>query len=177
MRRRKDPPEPEEEIEWISKSEMKRESHALQKLGESLVKLQPHELAKIPLDEDLLEAIELAHRLQGKREGLRRHMQYVGKLMRTRDVTDIVQALSGFEHKSAEVNAKFHKLELWRDRLIKEGDKGVNALMASQRQLDRQKLRQLARTGRKELAAGLAPAAYRELFQYLKANVNEDDLS
>ncbi|NLJ91920.1 MAG: ribosome-associated protein [Aeromonadales bacterium] len=172
MRHHDDAPEQEEEIEWVSKSEMKRESQALQKLGESLVKLTPHELDKIPLDNDLLEAIELAHRLQGKREGLRRHMQYVGKLMRTRDVTEIQKALAGFDHKNAEVNAQFHKLELWRDRLIKEGDKGVNALLAEHRDLDRQKLRQLARTGRKELAAGIPPKAYRELFQYLKANID-----
>ncbi|WP_417617755.1 ribosome biogenesis factor YjgA [Oceanisphaera sp.] len=174
MRHHDDAPEKDDEIEWVSKSEMKRESRALQKLGETLVKLKPHELAKVPLDEDLQEAIELAHRLHNKREGLRRHMSYIGKLMRTRDVTDIQKALAGFEHKNAVANAKFHKLELWRDRLIKEGDKGVNALMFEHRHLDRQKLRQLARTGRKELAAGLPPAAYRELFQYLKANIAEE---
>lgn len=173
MRHHDDAPEQDDEIEWVSKSEMKRESQALQKLGESLVKLQPHELAKIPLEPDLLEAIELAHKLHNKREGLRRHMSYIGKLMRTRDVTQIQAALAGFEHKSAVINAQFHKLELWRDRLIKEGDKAVNALMFEHRQLDRQKLRQLARTGRKELAAGLPPVAYRELFQYLKSNITE----
>ena len=175
MRRKVDVPAIEEEIEWVSKSEMKRESLALRKLGETLVKLEPHELAKVPLDEDLAEAIALAHKLHGKHEGLRRHMSYVGKLMRSRDVTDIQQALAGFEHKSTAANVKFHKLELWRDRLIKEGDKGVNAIMSEYRQLDRQKLRQLARNGRKEMAAGLPPAAFRELFQYLKANIKEEE--
>ncbi|MFP2770057.1 ribosome biogenesis factor YjgA [Oceanisphaera sp. KMM 10153] len=174
MSQHDDPTGHDDEIEWVSKSEMKRESRALQKLGESLVKLQPYELAKVPLDEDLLEAIELAHRLHNKREGLRRHMSYIGKLMRTRDVTDIQKALAGFEHKSAVANAQFHKLELWRDRLVKEGDKGVNALLAEHRNLDRQKLRQLARQARKELAAGLPPQGYRELFQYLKLNLGSD---
>lgn len=174
MRRRATAQEPEEEIEWVSKSEMKRDSLALRKLGEDLVKLEPHELAKVPLDEDLVEAIALAHRLKGKHEGLRRHMSYVGKLLRIRDVSDIQKAIAGFEHKSTVANVKFHKLELWRDRLIKEGDKGVNAIMAEYRQLDRQKLRQLARTARKEAAAGLPPAAFRELFQYLKSNIKEE---
>ncbi|MFD1006904.1 MULTISPECIES: ribosome biogenesis factor YjgA [Oceanisphaera] len=175
MRHHNDAPEKDEEIEWVSKSEMKRESHALRKLGETLVKLQPHELAKVPLEDDLKEAIELAHRLHNKREGLRRHMSYLGRLIRTRDITDIQKALAGFEHKSTASNAKFHKLELWRDRLIKEGDKGVNALLSEHRQLDRQKLRQLARIGRKELAADLPPVAYRELFQYLKTNIGEEE--
>ncbi|MDX1267619.1 MAG: DUF615 domain-containing protein, partial [Oceanisphaera sp.] len=40
--------------------------------------------------------------------------------------------------------------------------------------LDRQKLRQLARQGRKELAAGLPPQAYRELFQYLKQSLGSE---
>ena len=173
MRHHDDAPEQDDEIEWVSKSEMKRESHAFRKLGETLVKLQPHELAKVPLNDELLEAVELAHRLHNKREGLRRHMSYLGKLLRIYDVTDIQKALAGFEHKHVASNAKFHKLELWRDRLIKEGDKGVNALMFEHRHLDRQKLRQLARTGRKELAADLPPVAYRELFQYLKTNIEE----
>ena len=175
MRRQDKAPEQEEEIEWVSKSEMKRESLALRKLGDTLVKLEPFELAKVPLDEDLAEAVALAHRLHGKHEGLRRHMSYLGKLLRLRDVTEIQKALAGFEHKTTVSSVKFHKLELWRDRLIKEGDKGVNAIMSEYRQLDRQKLRQLARIGRKEMAAGLPPAAFRELFQYLKSNINEEE--
>ncbi|MBO1519251.1 ribosome biogenesis factor YjgA [Oceanisphaera pacifica] len=174
MRHHDDAPSQDEEDDWVSKSQLKRESLALRKLGATLVKLQPHELAKVPLNEDIKEAVELAHRLHNKREGLRRHMSYLGKLLRNSDVSDIEKAIAGFAHKDTTANAKFHKLELWRDRLIKEGDKGVNALMFEYRHLDRQKLRQLARVGRKELAAGLPPVAYRQLFQYLKANIKEE---
>lgn len=171
MRQHDDHPNHDDDIEWVSKSEMKRESHALQQLGMDLVKLKPSDLAKVPLDEELKDAIALAHKLANKREAQRRHMQFIGKLMRSRDVTAIREALNAFDQKSAVANAHFHKLEQWRDRLIKEGDKAVNALVAEHHQLDRQKLRQLARTGRKELAAGLPPKAYRELFQYLKENL------
>ena len=173
MRHHDEHPDQDDEIEWVSKSQMKREMHALQELGEALIKLKPSELAKVPLDDELQEAIALAHKLISKkeREGLRRHLQFVGKLMRSRDVTAIEQSLAAFDHKSAVVNAHFHRLEQWRDRLVKEGDKGVDALLAEYHQLDRQKLRQMARQARKELAANLPPKAYRELFQYLKQNL------
>lgn len=171
MRQHDEHTDHDDDIEWVSKSEMKRESHALQQLGMDLVRLKPSELAKVPLDEELQDAIALAHKLGNKREALRRHLQFIGKLMRSRDVSAIQEALAAFDHKSAVANARFHKLELWRDRLIREGDKGVDALMAEFHGLDRQKLRQLARTGRKEQAAGLPPKAYRELFQYLKENI------
>ncbi|MCT7654885.1 ribosome-associated protein [Oceanimonas sp. NS1] len=173
MRHHDDHSDHDDDIEWVSKSEMKRESHALQQLGLDLVRLKASDLAKVPLDEELKDAIELAHKLSNKREALRRHLQFIGKLMRSRDVTAIREALNAFDQKNAVVNAHFHKLEQWRDRLIREGDKGVDALMAEYRGLDRQKLRQLARTGRKEQAAGLPPKAYRELFQYLKQHLDQ----
>lgn len=74
----------EEEIIWVSKSEIKRDAEALKKLGEKLVDLTKAKLEKIPLEEKLLEAIELAQRLQ--KEARRRQLQYIGKLLRNIDV-------------------------------------------------------------------------------------------
>jgi ribosome-associated protein len=64
-----------------SKSAKKREYLALQKLGEELITLKESELASLPLDDDLLEAIQEAHRIKA-RGALRRQKQYIGKLMR-----------------------------------------------------------------------------------------------
>ena len=69
-------PADEWEDEGPSKSQLKRESEALQELGEELVNLKPTELAKVPLDETLADAIDLAHRLRGKKEAWRRHLQF-----------------------------------------------------------------------------------------------------
>ena len=44
----KAPWEPEEEIIWVSKTEMKTDMDALQKLGEELVELKPSILDKFP---------------------------------------------------------------------------------------------------------------------------------
>lgn len=70
---KREPWEEEEEIIWVSKSEMKRDMEALQKLGEELVALKPAVLAKFPLDEDLREAIADAQRFE--KEARRRQLQ------------------------------------------------------------------------------------------------------
>ena len=57
-------------IEEKSKSQLKREMHELQELGEALVKLSDKELKKIPLPEELVDPIMLARRItanSGKR--------------------------------------------------------------------------------------------------------------
>ena len=59
--------EAQEEIIWVSKSEIKRDAEDLKQLGEKIVNLTKANLAKIPLDESLLDAIELAQRLQKRR--------------------------------------------------------------------------------------------------------------
>lgn len=72
--------EEDDEIIWVSKSEIKRDAEVLKKLGAELVALSKTQLERIPLDEQLLEAILLAQKI--KREGLRRQLQLIGKLLR-----------------------------------------------------------------------------------------------
>ncbi|MRT32644.1 DUF615 domain-containing protein, partial [Xylella fastidiosa subsp. multiplex] len=62
-----------------SKSQIKREMHALLDLGKQLIALSPERLKQLPLAERLYEAIRTAQRTTG-REGLRRQVHYVGKL-------------------------------------------------------------------------------------------------
>lgn len=59
--------EEEEEIIWVSKSEIKRDAEALKKLGTELVELSAQELERVPLDEKLLASIKLAQRYNAKR--------------------------------------------------------------------------------------------------------------
>ena len=89
------------EDEPLSKTAVKQEMKALQKLGEQVAELSDSGLATIPLDGTLKEAILLARRLP-HREGRRRQMQYVGKLMRNADGEAIAAALAvaGFYHVS-----------------------------------------------------------------------------
>ena len=75
-----------------SKSQRKREALALQDLGEILVTLKPAQLAKIPLPEELREAV-LAARQMNQRGARKRQLQYIGRLMREIDPEPIRAAL------------------------------------------------------------------------------------
>jgi len=168
----KAPWEKEEEIIWVSKSEMKRDMDALQKLGEELVALTPNGLAKIPLDEDLLSSIKDAQRF--KNEARRRQLQYIGKVMRSIDIEPIQAALDKLNNKHSQMTVALHKLEQKRDRLIENGDSMINAIMVDHPEADRQHLRQLVRQANKEKAQSKPAKAYREIFQYLKELYLED---
>jgi len=134
-----------DEIELVSKSQLKRESHAIQDLGKRLVALPADKLARIPLDEPVLEAIALAHRIQNKRSALKRHYQFLGKLLRARDTEVILAALSDIDNEGQLSINKHHRAERWRDRILEQGNEAIEALVSEIETVDRQKLRQLLR--------------------------------
>lgn len=154
--------------EWVSKSQLKRESQALQTLGEQLVQLSKEQLAQIPLEDSLLDAIALAQRVRKKHEAYRRQLQYIGKLMRHLDAEPIEQALQQLMAPHQQANAEFHQLEQWRDRILTEGDSAINDVLQAFPDADRQRLRQLARQAKKEQSQDKPPKAARELFKYLR---------
>lgn len=133
------------EAEITSKTQLKRESHAIKDLGKKLVSLSADQLARIPLDEVVLEAIALAHRIQNKRSALKRHYQFLGKLLRGRDTDPIFAALDEHERESQQSIQRHHRAEAWRDRIVAEGNDAINELIEQKPQADRQKLRQLWR--------------------------------
>lgn len=81
-----------DDFERPSKSQRKREATALQRLGEQLVSLKPAQLDRIPLPEELREAIRAAQGMN-QRGARRRQLQYIGKLMRRTEVEPIREAL------------------------------------------------------------------------------------
>ena len=162
----KAPWEPEEEIIWVSKTEMKTDMDALQKLGEELVGLKPSVLDKFPLSEDLAQAIKDAQRF--KNEAKRRQLQYIGKVMRNVDPEPIQAALDKIRNKHSQATVELHKLEQLRDRVVAEGDAAISDVMDMYPEADRQRLRQLARQANKEKAANKPAKSSREIFQILK---------
>ncbi|WP_333608871.1 ribosome biogenesis factor YjgA [Arsukibacterium sp.] len=156
-----------EQPDHISKSQVKREMLALQALGEELLALSPAARQKLPLDEELMDALELADKLAKKREALRRHIQFIGRLMRDRDIEPIEQALAVIRNTNQAATRQFHKVETWRDRLIKDSE-AVTDFIAEYPDIDVQQLRQLIRNAKKEQEKQQPPKYYRELFQLIK---------
>ena len=164
---------PEDGSDIVSKSELKRQSEELQKLGEALVNLSAAHIATIPMDEELEDAVMLARNINRKKDGFRRQLQFIGKLMRSRDVSDIEAAMARLTHQHQAQNAAFHALEKAREDVINKGDEAIQRLVEEHPQLDRQKLRQFHRQVKKEREKNSPPKAFRELFQYLKEMIHE----
>ena len=164
--------EDQEEIIWVSKSEIKRDAEDLKQLGEKLVNLTKANLTKVPLDDSLKDAIELAQRLQ--KEARRRQLQYIGKLLRSIDAEPIREALEKIENKHNQQQAMLHKLEILRDELVAKGDVALTDLLNEHPSADRQQLRNLIRAAQKEKEQNKPSKAYREIYQILKNLILED---
>lgn len=157
-----------------SKSQIKREMHALLDLGKRLIELSPERLEQLPLTERLYEAIRLAQRT-ASREGLRRQTHFVGKLMRDAPADEIRARLDVWKNGSREETAAMRRLEMLRDRLL-EDDAILTTLLRNNPQTDGQQLRAAIRAARKEKLANAAllpgqepqKKHYRALFQALK---------
>src|SRR5256885_5763215 len=89
-------PSPSMSEERPSKSQRKRNMHALQDLGVELVELSDERLAAVDLPEPLREAVAEARRITDF-EGRRRQMQYIGKLMREIDPEPIRAKLASWK--------------------------------------------------------------------------------
>lgn len=158
--------EEDEEIIWVSKSEIKRDAEELKRLGAELVDLGKNSLDKIPLDERLRTEVELAQRI--KKEGRRRQLQLIGKLLRSIDVEPIRVALDKLNNRHNQQVALFHKLEMLRDRLIEQGDEAMGDVIALYPDADRQQLRSMIRNAQKEKTGSKPPKSARQIFQYLR---------
>lgn len=150
-----------------SKTQVKKELHALQDLGERLTTLKPDVLAKLPLTDALQKALldapkhkaHIAHK---------RHLQYIGKLMREQDIEAIVTLVDQLDASTRQYNERFHNLERWRDRLIGGDDDTLESFVVEYPETDRQHLRSLIRHAQHEAARNKPPAAARKVFKYIR---------
>ena len=158
----------EGDLEWDgpSKSQRKRESTALQDLGEELVALSKERIAKIEMPERLKDAILAAQRITAH-EGRRRQMQFIGKLMRTAEVEPLQAAVDEVKGASVASTARQHRLEALRTRLMAD-ETGFAQLAEDYPQADIQRLRQLRRNALREAELKKPPKSFRELFRELR---------
>ncbi len=171
----------------VSKTDLKRESAELQKLGEALLTLRADLLERLQLPDRLLEALQELRRITDF-EGRRRQGQYVGKLMRQLDAATQEAARAALQQQrqpSARETALLHAAEQWRERLL-ASDAAVAQWIAAHPATDTQQLRALVRQARKDapppdraaVSQGLAPRqgrAYRELFQLIREQLTSTE--
>ena len=150
-----------------SRSQLKRDSQELRDMGEQLVLLAKSQLEKITLNDSLKAAIKEARRLKNL-DARRRQIQYIAKLLRSIDVSEIKHALEKLNHQSQTFRQHFAKLEEWRDRFINEGNHAIEEFIAQYPHADRQQLRNLQRQACREKPTNKPSTASDKLFKYIR---------
>ena len=164
-------------VDKISKTKRKQQMHELQDIGEELVELSKEALSKIPMSEDLLDAIKEYKRLNAH-EARRRQMQFIGKIMRKEDTAPIREKLEQIRGSSTAATALLHRIERYRSAMI-DKDEAITQFLSDFPHASVQELRTLVRNTRKEAEQAKPPKSFRELFQFIKAvlehNPDESD--
>ncbi len=164
-----------------SRTDLKRESTELQKLGEDLLTLRADLLERLDVSEKLKDAVVEAKRITNF-EGKRRQMQYIGKLMRKVDpaVLEAMRAALVEQNSgSAQENLVLHQAETWRDRLLASEDAFAEWLTHCPG-TDSQQPRALIRQARKDAvpekpgAAVRHGRAYRDIFQIVREQLTNE---
>jgi ribosome-associated protein len=149
-----------------SKTKLKAEADAQQALGVRLTELPKDRLLKLNLPDDVTQAILDTKKITAN-GAIRRHRQYLGRLMREIDTAPITEQLARWDGKHTAENAYFHGLERWRDRLITDNN-ALSEFIALHPSTDSQQLRTLIRNAQKELASNKPPKSSREIFKVLR---------
>ncbi|MFZ3083308.1 ribosome biogenesis factor YjgA [Rhodoferax ferrireducens] len=158
-----------------SRTDLKRESLELQKLGEDLLTLRADLMARLNLSEKLKDAVVEAKRITNF-EGKRRQMQYIGKMMRLLDPATLEAVRTTLHEQnngSAQENLVLHLAETWRDRLVADED-AFGEWISQYPDTDSQQLRALTRQARKDAKpekpgeAVRHGRAYRDIFQLVR---------
>ncbi len=166
----------EGEEEGRGRSKRKREAQALTELGKKLTELEPSTLASFQLPAELQKAIEAAQSM--KFAARKRQIKFIGGLLRRMDTEAIEAAMGDLENHKHILDADFHLVEQWRDRLLSDSDAALTELMGEHPNLDTTRIRQLLRNARREQQSGKPGGAAKQLFRLLRESfARKDDFS
>lgn len=149
-----------------SKSQLKRDSTAMQELGREVAALSRERIAQLGLPEKLFDAF-VAYQKITAREGGRRQLQYLGRLMRDVDPAPIREALDKFNGASKTEVAQMHLAERWRERLL-DDTAALTEFAQRYTPTDMTRLRTLIRNAKKEKLENRPPRDYRDLYREIR---------
>ncbi len=162
------------EEEEKSRSQLKREQQGRRDLGEELVALSEARLARLPLSEETLDAVRDGQRFT--RRALQRQLTRIAALITEYDDEQVIRkGLEGLYQPHRDEVRRHHEAEQWRDGLIASDNAVMEAVVARFPEVDRQRLRQLARNANKENEQQKPPRAARQLYTYLHELIEEDE--
>jgi ribosome-associated protein len=168
---RTNPLDPDEELsdsqEQPTRSEQTRAATAINQLGIKLTKLSVSELDRLDLPERVREEVGVCQRLKPRARG--RQNRLIGQLLRAEDHEAISEGVESIDRAHMGGVQREKRIEAWLNRLIDEGDAGVEALIEHHLDADRQRLRQLTRNARGNSESSKAKRARRELLRAIRA--------
>ena len=151
----------------ISKSQKKRDMLALQDIGEELVGLSNETINKLDLPDSLRTAVVDAKRIpKSKYGGMKRQMQYIGRLMREIDPLPIIEQLNSLKAPNKKQTALHHLAERWRERLLTD-ETALNAFANEFSDADRALLDRHIRGAKDDKAKNRPPKNYRLLYSQI----------
>ncbi|SCY12764.1 ribosome-associated protein [Desulfoluna spongiiphila] len=136
---------------YKSRTQIKKESEELQKLGERLIKLSPAQLKHVDIPDELRKAIEDARHISA-RKAAHRNRQFIGALMRECDPEPVREALDRLEaglSLSGTPGNKPSEETPWAEAIL-DDDSAIETFLEKWPSGDRQRLRMLRRNALKK---------------------------
>ena len=155
--------------EFVSKTELKKDSKKIQAFGKKISELSSEEISSFKFPDTILKAIKDCKSIKSN-VAKKRQVQYLGKLLREIDLSKVYLKMDQINSNSQLEVRNNHKAEIWRERLIQDKD-AVTELIRLCPDVERQKIRQLIQNTLKETKASNPPKYYRQLFKYIKEHI------
>ena len=159
----------DENIEFVSKTELKKDSKKIQAFGKKISELSSEEISSFNIPDTISKAIKDCKSIKSN-IAKKRQTQYLGKLLREIDLSEAYLRMDQINSNSQLEVRNNHKVEIWRERLIQDKN-AVTELIEMFPDIDRQKIRQLIQNTLKEIKASNPPKYYRQLFKFIKEHI------
>lgn len=156
-----------------NRSQSKREREEIKTFATELLQLPARQYALLPISDTLAAALVEGKRLTNN--ALKRHMNYLTRLLEEHDLAAVRHAHEHVNHPYLNDGAKHQRIQHEVERLMAGDADIIGELMNRYEDLDIQHLRQLTREAQKQHAAlpeeerGKPGKYQRKLLQYLKA--------
>jgi ribosome-associated protein len=153
-----------------SKTQLKKEADDIQQFGIEISNLPNHKIKELSLSDEIIEAIIFYKEIK-KNSAKRRQAQFLGKLLRDFDLSNVTQEMDTLKAFSR-LQVKFeHEAELWRDKLI--NDQSALNEYINEFQPDLTNLNQTINAARKEFQSNKKSKNYRNLYRIILADIKK----
>ena len=153
-----------------SKTQLKKEADDIQQFGIEISNLPNHKIKELSLSDEIIEAIIFYKEIK-KNSAKRRQAQFLGKLLRDFDLSNVTQEMDTLKAFSR-LQVKFeYEAELWRDKLI--NDQSALNEFINEFQPDLTNLNQTINAARKEFQSDKKSKNYRNLYRIILTNIKK----